>query len=315
MHRKQMNRSLNIRNLSALLDVFNNESHKAFFHVLQQIGYVKNPTKNILTLKFKQGEYLHIITSKIKQLNKEKIITDTLAQVIIDAFTIICNENKFAIILSNNNKVVVYKYKMNDCEIGIDWNRFDFKTLTRKMPDQTLQCILQTIRRPEFKDSLHSIYVKRILYNAGINFTPSSFGPKTLYSLIVKYNIPLNKPALIHHCNWFFKQCVLSHGNHPRQATQKLEQDIKNVSVNKLPAYNQLRQHEIDTCKSLLYHKDYNYRTWLCYYCWKWNKNSRICCQFCNLGMNPYFWAKANKSRTFSVAKPFGIIRFKTHVK
>lgn len=62
-------------------------------------------------------------------------------------------------------------------------------------------------------------------------------------------------------------------------------------------------------CKSLLNSQS----TWECFQCNMKNKHNDNRCISCNQGINPFMFAKQNKSDTFCVSKPFGLIQWKSN--
>lgn len=62
-------------------------------------------------------------------------------------------------------------------------------------------------------------------------------------------------------------------------------------------------------CKLLLSNNKYKSQ-WNCYNCNLVNENNINQCSRCNKGINPIFPAKQNKSQTFCVTKPFGLIKW-----
>ena len=89
---------------------------------------------------------------------------------------------------------------------------------------------------------------------------------------------------------------------------QLFEQDSKAYAVQ----FIRFASKSNKICELLL--SNNNKSPWKCYHCYFINKNSINECSRCNKGVNPLWPARCNKSESFCVTKPFGLIKWKYNV-
>ena len=134
----------------------------------------------------------------------------------------------------------------------------------------------------------------------------SADGLKSLYKQMKKYTIV---PSLTDTFFDIFKTC-LSNGD----SIKTFENRVQQFALNKMPLILKHEQNIQLQSKQLLNSSSIN--TWNCYNCNSTNftdeSNYELykqnpMCGICNIGINPFWFAKVNKSDNFCVDKPFGI--------